>query len=844
MKNKFLKCIVGILLGSFLATAMSPAASVQAALSSKEQVEGMTLAAENDDIAMYYDEETAQVSFLYKDSGRVVNAKELKGDGSATFKDYQKSEIIVEYYAEKKSGGKTIITTNKMAIDIDLEKGQEPQVKYELVKNGLKISFCLKENKLSLDVVPKLIPTEKFEKMILVNLNEEERKLLLTVYQKSDRMGGYYRTKDGYGNMRQDNIKKIRDYVYRGEYTEQDMEIDNLAYGYESTWSSLEVNISMIYELDGNDVLVKIPTNEITTNSEEVIISEISVNRYFTAAHTSQDGYIVVPDGIGAIINFNNGLLKAVDYKSRIYGNDTLIDADKYSEREFYANLPMYGMVYDDYAILSIVEEGDTMAELNTQVSGKGDSYNKAYWDFILTEQENVAASADSAVSVNKYTGDAFEGDIVVRYQMLEMENANYFGIAKAYQNYLIGEGVLDKTERKANASLYLEVLGSVKESKNFMGIPYQGVSSLTTFAEFKQMLEYFKISGVKDLETELVGWMNDGDNHSALTNIKIDSVMGSKSELARITEFAHEYEFGFYLGMNLQKVYASNNLLNLWATSSFASKYASKFLSSEYAQVGTTKLGVDNLRINQFSAYLVSPAKLKDYATKVLAQLEKYEIEGVSLKDIGSLLVADYNNKKNVSRENAADIENAVIGMFAEDYKVMLSNPDGYAWKYADAITDLPQRSNEYTVFAHDIPLLPLVLDGCVSYSTTALNYDTQKEISEMILKCIETRMNPKFYLMYAEMDELANTEEHFDELSINYNTWRKDIVKLYEEYNEFYKLVKDAEFASHETLAKNVVKVTYTNGVTAYVNYTKSDFKVKNGPEIKATSYLVVEE
>lgn len=843
MKNKFLKCIVGILLGSFLATAVTPAVSVKAVTASEESVEGMELAAENDDIAMYYDEETAQVSFLYKDTGRVISSKVLDGDGNATFKDYQKSELIVEYYQTAKSGSTTIIATNSMAIDIDLEAGQEAQVQYELVENGLKVSFCLKENKISMDAVPKFIPKEKWLEKIYPYLSKDEKTEVAKYYTYNEKMDAYRRTKDGNDGLTQSAIRKIQNMIFQGDYTQEDMEADNAAFGYESEWSNLEINISIVYELDGSDILVKVPTADITVNNEDAIIAAIHVTRYLTSSTTEENGYIVVPDGSGAIINFNNGLTKATDYESRVYGDDTIIDADEYSSLSYYASMPMYGMVYDDYAIVSIVEDGDTMAELNTQISNKGDSYNKAWWKFILTEQENVATSTNSAVSVNKYTGDTFDKDIVIRYKMLEEENANYFGVAKAYQKYLIKQGVLEKTERKDNASLFLEVLGSVKESKNLLGVPYQGVSALTTFSEMKQMLEYFKISGVKDIEAELVGWMNDGDKHYALTDIDIDSVMGSKSELARITDFAHEYEFGFYVALNLQKAYASKNVFNLWATSRFADKYASKFLSSEYAQIGTTKLGRDDLKINKYSAYLVSPVMLKTYTSKVMKELEKFSIEGVSLKDIGSLLIADYNSKQNVSRENAAVIENAAIGMLAKEYDVMLSNPDSYAWKNADVITDLPTRSNEYTVFAYDIPLVQLVLDGCMSYSTTALNYDTQKELSEMILKCIETRMNPKFYLMYAEMDELENTEDHYDELSINYNTWRKDIVKLYEEYNEFYKLVEDADFANHETLAKNVVKVTYTNGVVVYVNYTKSDYKVSNDVVIGASSYVVVE-
>ncbi len=837
MKNKFLsKCIIGILLSSFLAAgSLLPATSASAATAS-ELGNRAELVAENDDVRMYYDETDALVSLEYKDTGRIIHTKVMDGDsGNQTYQNYQKSDFLIDYYKDSKAGNTTRVSNYDMAIEAG-------QMEVEEIENGIKISYTLKEDRLSLDAVPKELPQEKMREMIYPHLSDSERTFIDTYYRSFDSNGSYYRQRDD--GVTQSVIRELYRLFYEvGEYTQEDLEADNATFGHESTWSNLEINLSIEYVLDGKDLLVRIPVSDFSTNSEDLILNTLTVLPYFLSATIDEEGYMVVPDGSGAIIGFNNGMTRAADYVSRVYADDVLIDATAYSNVEYYANMPIIGMVYEDYSILSIVEEGATMAEINTQISGKTDNYNKAYWKFYITEKENVATTEHSAVSVNKFTSDTFTDKIVIRYQMLEEENSNYTRIAKAYQNYLIEKGTLTKTERKDSASLYLEILGAVKESKNFLGIPYQGISSLTTLSETKQMLEHFKISGVDDMEVQLTGWMNNGDEHSALTSISLESSMGSKSELNRIVDFAHEYEFGFYPSLNLQKVYAAKSIFNRIATSSFAGSYASKFLSSEYAQLGTDRLGLDNLRIDSYSAYLVSPTKLKAYTSKVIRNLDKFSLEGISLQDIGTLLVADHNSKNSVSREHAAEIENEAIGMLADEYKVMLSNAYDYAWQYADCITDLPSRSNEFNTFSYDIPLLQLVLDGCVSYSTTPLNFDTQKDISEMILKCIETRMNPKFYLMYADMSELEATEEHYDELSINYMTWRKDIVTLYKEYNEFYKLVNDADIESHETLYKNVVKVTYTNGVTVYVNYTGRTYRV-DGQTLDASSYLIVEE
>ena len=836
MKTKFLsKCKMSILriLSSFLvAICLLPIVPVMAATDT-ELSKNAEVVAESTDVIMYYDAKTGMISLKYKDSGRIINTKVVDGDsGNKTYKNYQKSDFVIYYYKEPKSTSTSTIDNFSLSIDLD-------QVEYQKIEQGIKLVYTLKEDKLSIDILPKYIGQEKMETMILDNLTKAQKEKVLELYRFYK--DSYVRTKDG--GLTQSAIRDMQTIFYEVcGYTEDDLEADNAAGGYVSEYVNLEIHMSIEYVLDGKDLLVRVPVNEYYCNLEESILNSFSVLPYFLSSTTEEEGYIVVPDGSGAVIEFNNEMTNSVDYVSRVFGKDTLIDTKKFDTTEYYANMPIIGMVYEDYAYLAIVEEGAALAEINTQISGKNDNYNKAYFKFYIQEMENVAAMESSAISINKYTGDAFNETIVIRYQMLEEEEANYTGIAKNYQQYLINTGALTKAEVEDNASLFLDVLGTTKESKNFLGIPYQGMASLTTFAETKSMMEFFAAANVKDMDVQLTGWANKGENHTDATKIKIESNMGSKKQLNALAAYAESNGYSFYPTLNLQTVYAAKSSASKRATSSFAGKYASKLLSMEYAQIGKAQLGLDAIRINDYSGYLVSPNKLATYVEKALAQMNKLSVKGIAARDLGSLLVADYSTKESeaMNREKAADVENAVIGTIKENYEVLLSNPYSYAWQYASAISDLPSRSNEFNVFSYDVPLLQLVLDGCKSYSTTALNNDTQKSNQEMLLKCIETRMNPKFMLMQAEMTDLTYTEEYFDLLSVNFDDWKDRIVEIYNEYNAFYQMVKGAEIENHETLYKNVVKVTYTNGVTVYVNYAKRPYMV-DGNIIAASSYLI---
>lgn len=139
-------------------------------------------------------------------------------------------------------------------------------------------------------------------------------------------------------------------------------------------------------------------------------------------------------------------------------------------------------------------------------------------------------------------------------------------------------------------------------------------------------------------------------------------------------------------------------------------------------------------------------------------------------------------------------------------------------------------------------MPFLQLVLDGCVSYSTEPLNHHTEKDLSEHLLKCIETRSNPKFYVMGADMGELYYTLYAVNYLSVSYSDWADGITEMYKEYEAFAGKVANSNIAMHETPAQKLVKVTYDNGVIVYVNYNDTPVTV-DGRELEAKSYLLVE-
>ena len=241
------------------------------------------------------------------------------------------------------------------------------------------------------------------------------------------------------------------------------------------------------------------------------------------------------------------------------------------------------------------------------------------------------------------------------------------------------------------------------------------------------------------------------------------------------------------------------------------------------------------------WSPYLLSPTYLPSYTEKAVKGLGKFDMKGLTVTDMGMELIPDYNEKATVNRDSALSKVAESMEILEESFELVMKAPYQYAWDGVQKMSDMPTRSTEYTIFDYDIPFLQLVLDGCASYSTEPLNYQTQKDVSELLLKCIETRSNPKFYVMESEMGDLYYAL-YADYYSINYDSWAERIAQIYSEYAAFAAKVEDSDMASHETIAEKVVKVTYENGVTVYVNYGEKTVSA-DGKEVAAHSYLLVE-
>jgi len=121
-------------------------------------------------------------------------------------------------------------------------------------------------------------------------------------------------------------------------------------------------NVSVIYRLEGKDLVVEVPFEDLAFDPETPIYT-ITPLPYFGAGGPDDEGFMLVPEGGGALINFNNGKTSQSSYYTNVYGWDMCLsrDAVVHNTRAYYG---VYGVAEGNDSFICILEDGRSYASI------------------------------------------------------------------------------------------------------------------------------------------------------------------------------------------------------------------------------------------------------------------------------------------------------------------------------------------------------------------------------------------------------------------------------------------------------------------------------------------------
>lgn len=593
--------------------------------------------------------------------------------------------------------------------------------------------------------------------------------------------------------------------------------------------------IPLEYRLDGDSVVVSIPAGHIKEYGGAKVY-RIQLLRYFGAAGKEENGYLVVPNGSGSLINFNNGKTSAASYSQYFYGLDPMVSTYTTTENVDDAKLPIFGICYDNHSILAEVEKGASICVLTAGISGVYNDYNYAYPTFCIRNVDNLKNFGTSTRDVFVLEEDLYDVNLTVRYSFLKEANKGYNGLANYYRDRLIAKGVLTAQEEGGDLPFYYDIIAGVKGMKHFLGVQYLKPFVMTSFEDATEIAKDLRDSGIKNQVMNLQGWMNGGYYHDTPDKLRVIGRLGGKSGLEELDKLMASLGGTLYADVALQNVTWADDGFNYDAE---ASRYYGAGFSASFGLVNPTTLrNTSNLGYMENMYNLLSPKFLPRYVEKFVKKIDKVDVSGISLRDLGNSLTSDKKRTEVISREQALEIVLAQFDLIKTTNKKLMTNAaNAYSFAYSTDIINVPMEDNPYVIVDESIPLYQMIVHGYISYSSELMNFEDSTVLRENILHMIETGTAPHYVFTAENSSEMKNTALN-RYYTTTYSTWKDDAIAVYDEVNAVLKNVTGATMTGHELLGNDVRKITYDNGVVIYVNYSNKEQKA-DGVTMPAMSY-----
>lgn len=795
---------------------------------------------ENDELKFTMDPTTTQFELLVKESGKVwkSNPEGASNDSLALPEEKAnlQSPLLLKFSTE--AGLET--SYNSFAYSIangiyEIEQGDDYiRVNYSLgnVEKEFTIPPVITKKEFKswlkkMDTKESNFVSEYYKKYDIKKLSKKDNKEELVANYPIIEESVIYVLRD----TTKDAVKaQIEGYFETAGYTYEDYLADKELDKSESVSEKPIFNASMIYKLDGGDLTVEIPFDSLEYKKEYPIYT-ITPLPYFGCGNDSEEGFMLVPEGGGALINFNNGRTAQNSYYANIYGWDYCLSR-KWLVHNTRAAFEVFGASDKNDSFICILEDGKSYAAVQADIAGKNNSYNYVNAVYSVCQREQYDVGDIANTEIYKYIDKLPDESIVQRYSFVN--SGEYTDMAKDYAGFLQDKyGSYLELNNDTEAPVSVEIIGAVDKVKQIVGVPVSRPLKLTTYNEAAEMITDMDEAGLKNMSVKLSGWCNGGVNQKLLKNVRTISKLGSKSDLKNLSATAENLGVDLYLNGITQYEHQSNIFDGY-----FSYRDAAKFISKERA------------RLHPYSAITYAEAEwAKDYYllhTELSEKMEDNLVEacntygtGVSFEDLGMDLSSDFYKKNTYSRSAVLALQEQKLKDTADSgMKIMVNMGNDYAVPYASMVTSMDLRGNDYTILDECIPFYQLAVHGYVNYTGYPLN--NSGDDSQELLYSAEYGAGLQFTLMKESSFVLQKTlyPEYYGS---SYSAWRDRMIEIYTRYNEELGHVFNQEMTGHKNITDTLSCTEYADGTKVYVNYDYEDTSA-DGYDIPARDYLVI--
>lgn len=570
-------------------------------------------------------------------------------------------------------------------------------------------------------------------------------------------------------------------------------------------------------------------TKEQKSIMQDSYITSIWLLPTFGAGNSSQNGFVFVPDGCGAYMDYRPAGHNTEISNIPVYGNELSIDEfgvirDKSDAivREKKANLPVFAVSNGNDGVLGFIAKGAENSSINAFKSGHSNSYTgvSAQLDlrkitYAMIGTRCVQGLAKSAKSVP---------DFEVRYYIISDDDLTISKFAEVLRGRWEKEGYLKK--HKTDPSLSLQIIGAVDVDSNFLGFPVKKIKPLTTISQTKSIVEQLKKQAKVKVAVNYIGWQENGvQNAKVIKTAKPIGSLGNKKDISTLRKVCS----ALYLDADLITFKKSGNGISVnsdGAKTAFDKPVVVReFSYSKYEYLKTGYNLLTPLKI--FEVYKSYKKSFDDLKKNI----------GISFNKMSSSCYSDFG-KKSSSRAQTVGQYKKVFSSAKRSMSAESAN--FYALPYVERIYNAPANSSRQKIYDGEVPFYQILLHGYIAMTSPYL--DQVSNLQSGFLRAVETGSELSYLLMYEDSGAVNGTDYDYY-YGTTYGMHNKDIVKYCKKYSALQKKISDKTVKDYIRHNANVTETVYENGIRVFVNYGNTDFSLE-GITAKAKSFCYREE
>lgn len=837
------------------------------------------LVEENDNYELYFSDSDLDIALVHKASGEVwfSNPSEQTIKASTGMAARMRSQLIIRTVDKTSESISTKNSyTDSLAYQKDrdennLDAGKDVLKQYYITTNpegGLRVVYIIGQVPLPYNF-PVLIPEARYSELLATieaNGGLTARMLTEANYKLVNSTIWADTTSTTITNDQKDNIKSnapniedllaeggsyyvlhsvsiwqnrlllsnMESYFAESGITAEEIDEYNDSAGVVSDNSNLFL-VPMDYYLEADGLKVSVPSEEIEYDDSRYDITSITLMEYFGSADSTEEGYIVVPDGSGALINFNNGKVQLSSEMSiPLYGEDrgkgnSYDKAPAITEQGY---LPVWGIKKETSSLFCIIEGAEAVATVKADVNrGSRSPSNKAWAEFQYVGSDDVSfLGLDQTLTA--YQEEPIKEKIEVKYSILPASEGNeYSDMARYYREYLIARDDLREQTAKENIPFNVELEGAIDSYETAFGVGYWYVNPLTSYSQAQEILSLLTDGGVKNISVRYRGWANQGLYNRYWNRIRLLSEMGSRDELNQLISYAADNNIDIFYDVELITV-GTANLLDGFFTYTDVSREISRS-NAFYKQFDLMNSS------NWNGSYIVKPSKVSSAAQTLIEDFKDMGLNSICLGRMGEVLTGDYNTNELNDRNEVQDIYADVNKLFEDaGFKIANVGANSYMLGGTSVLFELPNTSSTHYMADESIPFYQMVVHGLISYSGEAINQSGDPQRS--LLNAVEYGAGLFYRWMYA--DDVEMYDNYYEDMyALNYVSWLDSAIESYTRYNEELGHTAQLRMTNHRRISEDLSLTEYEDGTQVYVNYSNTETTV-DGVTVPANDYLVV--